>query len=195
MRATSEREQGSTSPIKLLLGVLVAGALVAGVLVLDLPGRIAGRGSGNLDALMRPTTTVSFGETAEVAGRGERPPLEVTAEHVVPVRSTTRGVRPAKGERFVGVPLVIRNDGSEPWLSAPHTSIGLTDQRGRGYLKDDRVRRVRGQRVLPVSLELEPKHTARGMVVFSVPRAARITMIQLVVGQGITRTVQWVPGG
>ncbi len=182
----------SSSPLHPLVGVSIAALLVFAVLALDVPMRIAALGSGNLDRLVAPKTTVAFGDTAELAGRGSRPPLRVTAQSAVPVRPLARDVRVSRGQRLVGVELSVRNVGDLPWESAPDTTIVAVDARGASHAPELRVRKLREGRVLPSAVRLEPGVTIRRVVVFSLPRSTPVTKVSLTVGAGLTRTVEWV---
>ena len=129
------------------------------VLVLDVPSRIAALGSGNLDRLVAPTTTESFGRQVDLAGRAARPPLQVSAEEPTPVRVVTRGLRAGKGHRFMALELTIHNAGRQPWLSTEGTEIQVADRVGTVYRADARVLKVRGAKVLAGVTRLLPGHT------------------------------------
>ena len=178
---------------KLVAGIVMAGLLIFAVLGTDLFDRIADLGTAGVEQLTTPTTRVEYGEPVELGGRGERPPLTVTAGAPAPVRSVR--VRAPKGMRFVGVELDVKNAGEVAWSVPPVSTIGVSDQQGSSYGIDRRVRRIRGGDVLPAAITLQPGQSAHGVAVFAVPRSVKIAMVQFTVGQGLTRTAEWTETG
>lgn len=174
----------------MLVGMVAVAALAFGAFAFDLPSRVADLGSGNLDRVVAPTTTVWFGEDVELAGRGDRPTLKVSAERARPVRSATKGVRPDKGMVFLGLPISVTNAGETTFDALTGFGVTMTNAEGLTLRLDPRVTKLRHGRVL-VLMKLRPGATARGMIVFHVPRGTRPPNAQLTVGSGLTRTAQW----
>lgn len=176
------------SALRPWLAVAFAAALVTAVLVLEVPSRIAALGSGNLDRLVAPTTTTSFGRTVELGGRAD---LEVSADRPTPVRVLTRRVRAGHDHRFVAIELVIRNTGTQPWVSTDGLAVEVVDRTGKSYGADARVLKARGGKVLEGVTRLRPGLTIRRLVVFAVPRNATISGARFTVGSGLTQTAEW----
>lgn len=162
----------------------------AAIFILDVPTRIAELGSGNLERIVAPTTTVPFGKSVELAGRAERPPVWVAASDPMRVHSATRGVRPAKGATFVGVPLMVRNLGNVPFLTSMGVEVSATDERGGEYRLAGGLIKLRGQRMLDVT-RMRPNAVRRGVVVFELPRGRTLSSVRFTVGSGLVRTAEW----
>lgn len=178
--------RGSMSPGRSLAGMALVAALFAAFFISGLPDRIAGLGSGGLTGLMRPVTTVRYGETVRLAGRAERPPLEVT------VNRPLDGRKLAHDRRLVLVPIAIANTGERRWSSQVQTDIRLLA--GQQPYWPVAARR-HDRRALRLPLVVHPGERRDGMLLFSVPRRVRVTMVRFEVGSGITRTGQWTSSG
>ena len=176
---------------KALLALALVASLGAVLLLLDVPNRIAALGTGNLDKLVRPTTEAAYGETVRLEGRAERPPIEVTAREPRPVRGTTPGVRVTQGNRLLAAPVTIRNVGRLQWSTRLGLTATVVDATDTAYAVNPGFTSARGVRVLAGELRLDPGSTARGVLVFEVPRRARVTAFTLTVGSGLTRTGSW----
>jgi hypothetical protein len=176
--------------MKAVLGIGFVALVAVAVFALDVPSRIADLGSGNLDRLVAPTTTVSFGAPVKLEGRRERPPVVVTATRTVPVRSATKGVRAAKGHVLVGLPLTIHNVGPTPFEVSTGIQATAGDSKGLSYRPAQDVLRVRGRPVIRIS-RVRPQGQLRGVVVFEVPRGTTLTTARFTVGSGLTRTAEW----
>ena len=181
---------GGSSPFGALVGILAVAIVTAAVFVLDVPSRIAELGSGNLERLVAPTTTVAFGESVELAGRAERPPLVLQAASPVRVEATTRGVRVPKGMKFVGLPLTVRNVGATVFVAAMGADVTAADEQGTAYRPVSGLVKLRGRHVLKVA-RVPPGAVRRGVVVFQVPRGSSISSMRFTVGSGLTRTAEW----
>ena len=175
---------GSSSPARSLMAIGLFAVLFAAFLLSGLPARIADLGSGGLTGMMRPVYTVKYGETVRLAGRNERPPLEISVDRPYDVRRT-------RHRRMVAVPLRIRNTGTREWTSADDAEIGLFDSAGENYAPLPR-KATRVQGALRQPLEVRPDTAHSGLLVFAVPRRVKVAGFRLTVGVGITRTGEWV---
>ncbi len=70
----------------------------------------------------------------------------------------------------------------------------LVDASHTSHPQDLRVTRVRGGRAFPAATRVQPGATKHGVVAFDVPRAQKISTIQVSVGPGLTKTVRWSLG-
>jgi hypothetical protein len=188
-------DDGRSSPLVLLVGVALATLVVFGVLAFDVPDRIAALGSGNLDRVVAPTAKVAYGESVDLEGQAERPPLRITAQTPIPVTPLAPKARASEGSRLIGVELEVKNIGKVKWSATPVSVIDVADRKGVEYGVDQRVRRIRGAHTLPNVITLAPGKSVRGVVVFAVPRSAKVLVVRFTVGQGLTRTGEWTTSG
>jgi hypothetical protein len=167
----------------------VCALLVLLVLLFDVPGRLGELGSQTVSSLKNPSG--SAGERLALAGAGARPDLTFTAGAPADTRPAPQRLRPARGRHLVAVPMTVHNAGDQPWTFAPGGSLEVRDDAQATYRPDARITRIRGGTVLAPSVTLRPGGTARGSMVFDLPRGARIAAIELSLGRDETRTLRW----
>jgi hypothetical protein len=117
--------------------------------------------------------------------------LAVTVARVIPA-AVGRGPfeKPRKGERFVAVRFVVRNIGSTAYQDSPTFGAKVVDDAGHGY--DPTVATVSAGRGFPRVLTLLHGQAGSGLIVFAVPRGARIVAVQYALNAGYaTELGQW----
>jgi hypothetical protein len=172
-----------------LAGVAVCALLVLLVLLFDVPGRLGELGSQTVSSLKNPSG--SAGERLALPGAGARPDLTFTAGAPADTRPAPQRLRPARGRHLIAVPMTVHNAGDQPWTFAPGRSLEVRDDAQATYRPDARITRIRGGTVLAPSVTLRPGGTARGSMVFDLPRGATIAAIELSLGRDETRTLRW----
>jgi hypothetical protein len=138
------------------------------------------------------TPTAPIGESFTVAATDVRPPLVVKAERPVVTRSTTPGARVAPGHVLKAVRVSLRNEGEATWVSQSSLGVRVYDAATTRYRPAPGLTRTSVGTVMPAVVSLPPGKTKRFYVTFDVPRHAQLTTVELRVGAGAPRTVQWV---
>ena len=171
--------------------VLLAGVLVALALAFahfGWPALMNRIGPDGITGILKPAKPI--GEPVTVTGLGTRPSLALTAGKPVVTRSTTKGVKVARGHRLLAVPLTVRNNGSTRWVSVGKSAM-VYDANQTSYPVAPRFTKVRAGRVLKEVVTLDPGQVTTGMMVFDVPAGPAITRVELTIGPGVPKTVRW----
>jgi hypothetical protein len=117
--------------------------------------------------------------------------LAVKVKKVIPT-AMGRGAfeNPRKGERFVAVRFVFKNIGSTAYQDSPTFGAKVIDASGHGY--DPTVATVSAGRGFPRVVTLLHDQVGSGLIVFAVPRSARIVAVQYALNAGYaTELGQW----
>lgn len=171
--------------------VLVAGTVAVLVLAFahfGWPAVMNRVGPDGIASIVTPTKPV--GESFTVTGPGTRPPLDLTVGEPVATRSTTKGLRVARGHRLLAVPLTVRNTGSTRWVSVGTTAV-VHDADEVSHPVAPLFTKVQAGRVLEEVITLDPGQVTTGMMVFDVPAGPAITTLELTIGPGVPKTVRW----
>lgn len=190
-RRRAGRSRRSRS-VRMIMGI---GAFVLAAAVAfqyDLPARVGDLGSKAAARVISPTEPI--GTTVPVPASGPRPSLTVTAGKPVMTRSKTPGLDVRRGHQLVAVPLTVRNTDDKTWASRSDLVSTAIAADGLSYSSDPAYSRVRGGPVLPISMKLAPGKTRTGLVVFEVPRGARLAKVHLRVGPSLPKTIRWSVG-
>jgi hypothetical protein len=138
------------------------------------------------------TPTAPIGESFTVAATDLRPPLVVKAERPVVTRSTTPGARVAPGHVLKAVRVSLRNEGEATWVSQSSLGVRVYDAATTRYRPAPGLTQTSVGTAMPAVVSLPPGKTKRFYVAFDVPRRAQLTTVELRVGAGAPKTVQWV---
>ncbi len=174
-----------------LLGAVVATtALVAKIELHDRVADLSARATERVISRTEPIGTAipvpAYGTT--------RPPLSIAAGKPVFTKPKIRGLKVERGHRLVAVPLTVRNTGGINWTSRADLVTLLADDAGLTYSADPAFAKVTAGRSLPPDLTVPPGSTRRGMVVFEMPREARVARVTARVGPGLPKTLRWSIG-
>jgi hypothetical protein len=170
---------------------ILALALLA-VLALTVLPNIASKAGDEVRAHIRPS--VALGETVTVPGNPLRPELQLSVERLSPTRAIAPGRKVAPDHRLYAAQVTIHNVGKQTWVSGGSTTFTLVDESHTSHPQDSRVTQVRAGSMFPARTRVKSGVTKRGVVVFDVPRALKISTIQISVGPGLAKTVRWSLG-
>lgn len=133
-----------------------------------------------------------LGDTITVKGLEEGARIQVSAvKYVATVTSTDEFSKPAAGNRFVAVQFVIKNTGTVAYEDSPSNGAKVSDAEGQQFDATIIVQRSSAGPGLPAQVKLAPGGTAKGFLVFEVPKAAKIASVQFSQNSGFGETAEW----
>lgn len=100
--------------------------------------------------------------------------------------------QPRKGERFAAVRLVLKNVGETEYRDSPTFGAKLVDTSGQGY--DPTVATVAAGKAFPRVVRLPHGRVRSGLLVFAIPREARIAHVEYALNAGdAPERAEWHP--
>lgn len=135
-----------------------------------------------------------LGDPITIKGNEGGSAVQVTALKVVATVTAKDGFsKPEPGNRFMAVQFALTNTGDASYDDAPSNGAKVSDAEGQQYdtalLEDSSAGRG-----LPSLLKLAPGATAKGYLVFEVPKAAKIVSVQFSQDSGFGQTAEWKIG-
>lgn len=137
------------------------------------------------------TGAAKLGDAITLKGLEDGSSAQVTAvKYVATVTATNGFSKPEAGNRYAAVQFVIKNTGKVAYEDAPSNGAKVSDAEDQQYDVALLEKSSAGQG-LPAFLKIAPGGTARGYLVFEVPKGAKIVSVQFSLGSGFAETAEW----
>jgi len=186
------------------VGLLLSGCGVGGVTnTPNSPAAAATTPAATTPAATTPAATTPAATTPAAAKvgdsitlKGNTPGSEVTVvvtKVVDPTSSTDGFSTPAAGSRYVAVQFQINNTGTAAYSDAPSNGAKVADSSGQQF-SSTYTSAVSAGPTLPGTVKLTPGGKALGYIVFEVPTASKVSMVQFGTDSGFGGTGEWQVG-
>jgi hypothetical protein len=151
--------------------------------------------AGN-DAKTAPSNAVAkVGSTVTLKGNTEGLKVDVTVLKVIAtVKATDDFSTPQSGNRFAAVQFRLHNVGTASYDDSPSNGAKVGDAEAQQFNSTIIAQKISAGPLLPASVKLAPNGTAVGWVVFEVPKASKLTMVQFGLESGFGQTGEWKVG-
>ncbi len=150
------------------------------------PDKPAASGTGKAKS-----RAAKLGDPITIKGQEKGSAVQVTAvKYVATVKATDGFSEPAAGNRYAAVQFIVRNTGTVSYEDAPSNGAKVSDSKDQQY-DVALVEKSSAGQGLPSLLKLAPGGTARGFLVFEVPKAAKIVSVQFSQASGFGETAEW----
>ncbi|WP_063806209.1 DUF4352 domain-containing protein [Streptomyces kanamyceticus] len=132
-----------------------------------------------------------LGDTLSLKGLNSGTRLDATMEKfVASAESSNDFLKPAAGKKWVAARLKLVNKGGKTYQDAPSNGAQVTDKKGQGFHAT--VVEVTAGPSMSASLKLPPGDTARGWLVFEIPKSSVVVNVQWTPDSGFAPdTGQW----
>jgi hypothetical protein len=148
------------------------------------------------DAKAAPSSAVAkVGSTVTLKGNAEGLKVDVTVLKVVATVKATDGFsEPQSGNRFAAVQFRLHNVGTASYDDSPSNGAKVGDAESQQFDSTIIAQKISAGPLLPSSVKLAPNGTAVGWIVFEVPKASKLTMVQFGLESGFGQTGEWKVG-
>ena len=128
------------------------------------------------------------GDTLELEGADTK--MAVTLVKVVDPARGKEFSKPQSGSRFVAVQVALKNIGDGVYDDAPSNGAKLVDAEGQNF--DTTIADVIAGPSFPGTVKTKPGSTAKGFLVFEVPKQAKLSEFQFTLDSGFAdETGEW----
>ncbi|MFE0172822.1 DUF4352 domain-containing protein [Streptomyces sp. NPDC059002] len=136
----------------------------------------------------------NVGDTLSLKGMKDGSRLDATVEKFVSsAKSSDEFLGPAEGKKWVAVRLKLVNKGERTYEDAPSNGAQVADKEGQRFHAT--IAEVTAGPAMSASLKLPAGDTARGWVVFEIPKASTVARVQWTPDSGFAAdTGQWKVG-
>lgn len=151
--------------------------------------------AGN-DAKAAPSNAVAkIGSTVALKGNAEGLKVDVTVLKVAEtIKATDDFSAPQPGNRFAAVQFRLHNVGTASYDDSPSNGAKVGDAESQQFDSTIIAQKISAGPLLPASVKLAPNGTAVGWVVFEVPKASKLAMVQFGLESGFGQTGEWKIG-
>jgi hypothetical protein len=172
-----------------LVAGLVAGCTTASVATTPKQETSA---AGN-DVKAAPSEAVAkVGSTVTLEGDDEELKVDVTVVNVAETVEATDGFStPQPGNRFAAVQFRLHNVGTASYDDSPSNGAKVGDTESQQFDSTIIAQTISTGPLLPASVKLAPNSTVVGWVVFEVPKASKLAMVQFGLESGFGQTGEW----
>lgn len=131
------------------------------------------------------------GDTIALKGTDDGSKLDVTVVKVVdPAKGSDEFTTPATGKRFVGVQFRLVNTGSVAYSDSPSNGVQLADKDGQQF--QSTFGDISAGPSMAAEVKLKPGAKALGWIVFEVPKASKVSVVQFAMNSGFAdQTGEW----
>lgn len=138
-----------------------------------------------------PKKDAGIGDTLSLHGMDDGSRIDVTlVKWVDPAKSSDEFMTPAKGKRWVAAQLRLTNAGTAVYSDSPGNGLTVTDTDGQQF--QTTFGEVTAGPAMSSDLRLTKGAKGLGWVVFEVPKASKITKLQMALDSGFAdETGQW----
>ncbi|MBY8879726.1 DUF4352 domain-containing protein [Actinacidiphila acidipaludis] len=134
---------------------------------------------------------VPVGRTLSLTGIKAGEKLDVAVVKVVDPASGTELSSPPPGKRLVAVQFRLHNTGSTTYTDSPDNGAKVVDTKGQGFDSAITDTTSAGPN-FPATTTVSPGGKALGFIVFEVPAASKIALVQFALDSGFSTDVgQW----
>jgi len=176
------------------VGLLLSGCGVGGVTnTPNSPAPAATTPAATTPAATTPAPA-KVGDSITLKGNTPGSEVTVVVTKVVDPTSSTNGFStPAAGSRYVAVQFQINNTGTAAYSDAPSNGAKVADSSGQQF-SSTYTSAVSAGPTLPGTVKLTPGGKALGYIVFEVPTASKVSMVQFGTNSGFGGTGEWQVG-
>lgn len=131
------------------------------------------------------------GDTLSLKGMKDGSRLDVTVEKFAdPAKSSNQFLKPASGKKWVAAQFKLDNKGRKAYEDTPSNGAQVADKEGQRFPAT--IADVTAGPSMAAGVKIPPGETARGWLVFEVPKASVVTSVQWTPDSGIAGdTGQW----
>ncbi|MEU7340853.1 DUF4352 domain-containing protein [Streptomyces sp. NPDC007074] len=153
----------------------------------------AAKAGGQKPAVKKSATpdVAQVGDTIALKGMDDGSKLDVTVVKVVdPAKGADEFTTPASGKRFVGVQFRLVNTGSAAYSDSPSNGAQLADKDGQQFAAT--FGDISAGPSMAAEVKLKPGAKALGWIVFEVPKASKVSVVQFGMDSGFAdQTGEW----
>jgi hypothetical protein len=153
----------------------------------------ASKGSGEKPAAKKSAApeVAKVGDTIALKGTDDGSKLDVTVVKVVdPAKGADEFTTPGSGKRYVGIQFRLVNTGSVAYNDSPSNGAQVSDADGQQF--ESAFADISAGPSMSSDVKLKPGGKALGWIVFEVPKASKVSVVQFGMDSGFAeQTGEW----